>query len=142
MTTTATPIHRPPADRFGHAVARRLSAGIEEIPYEQRERLRAARVRAVQARKMPAVAPVVVGRGAGATLALGGGERSLFNRIASVLPLVALVAGLVVLHDFQSDRRANELAEVDAALLTDDLPPSAYADPGFVQFLKQSGRGE
>ena len=28
--------------------------------------------------------------------------------------------------------------KVDAALLTDDLPPSAYADPGFVQFLKTS----
>ena len=31
------------------------------------------------------------------------------------------------------------MAEVDAALLTDDLPPAAYADPGFVQFLKTSG---
>ena len=33
---------------------------------------------------------------------------------------------------------ASEIAEVDAALLTGDLPPSAYADPGFVQFLKSS----
>jgi hypothetical protein len=29
-----------------------------------------------------------------------------------------------------------EVAEVDAALLADDLPPAAYSDPGFVQFLK------
>jgi hypothetical protein len=36
----------------------------------------------------------------------------------------------------QKEDRANELAEVDTALLTDDLPPSAYADPGFVQFLR------
>jgi hypothetical protein len=28
------------------------------------------------------------------------------------------------------------LAEVDSALLIDDLPPAAYADPGFLQFLK------
>jgi hypothetical protein len=34
------------------------------------------------------------------------------------------------------DNRANELAEVDSALLIDDLPPAAYADPGFLQFLK------
>jgi hypothetical protein len=34
------------------------------------------------------------------------------------------------------DDRANELAEVDSALLIDDLPPAAYADPGFLQFLK------
>jgi hypothetical protein len=30
------------------------------------------------------------------------------------------------------------VAEFDQALLTDDLPPAAYADPGFVQFLKSS----
>ena len=27
-------------------------------------------------------------------------------------------------------------AELDAALLTDDLPPAAYSDPGFLQYLK------
>ena len=129
------------ADQFGRAVAARLSAGTDDIPYEARERLRAIRVRAVQARKMPAVAPTMVRNGNGsATLALGDGRPGLFTRIASVLPLILLAAGLVALHTFQSDRRASELAEVDAALLTDDLPPAAYADPGFVQFLKQSGR--
>lgn len=142
MSTTDHLIAPSPADRFGRAVAARLSADADDMPYELRERLRAARVRAVQARKVPAAAPVVVGRGAAATLALETEHRSLFNRIASVLPLIALVAGLVALHGYQADRRASELAEVDADLLTDDLPPSAYADPGFVQFLKQSGRGE
>ncbi len=34
----------------------------------------------------------------------------------------------------------NEVAEVDAALLTDDLPPSAYADPGFLQYLKTTAQ--
>jgi hypothetical protein len=52
---------------------------------------------------------------------------------------VVLAAGLVLIHTVQSERRANELAEVDAALLTDDLPPAAYADPGFVQFLRAGG---
>ena len=28
-------------------------------------------------------------------------------------------------------------AEIDALLLSDDLPPGAYADPGFVEFLKK-----
>jgi hypothetical protein len=123
------------ADQFGRSVAMRLEAGSQELPYEVGERLRAARVRALQIRKQPAHAPVVVGHGGSATLAFG--ERPWFIRIASALPLIALAAGLVVIHSIQSERRASELAEVDAALLTDDLPPSAYADPGFVQFLKQ-----
>ena len=136
--TTTDPLRAPaPADQFGRAVARRLSAGTDEMDYEVRERLRAARVRALAARKQEAVAPVTVGRGGAATL--GSGEPSWFNRIASVLPLVLLAAGLVFIHTVQTERRASELAEVDAELLTDDLPPAAYADPGFVQFLKSGG---
>jgi hypothetical protein len=61
------------------------------------------------------------------------------HRIASVLPLLVLAAGLVLIHMVQTERRASELAEIDAALLTDDLPPAAYSDPGFVQFLKAGG---
>ncbi|HET8748257.1 MAG TPA: DUF3619 family protein [Ramlibacter sp.] len=139
MTTTDTLLAQAKADQFGRAVAMRLSAGSEDLPYEVRERLRAARVRALQARRKPELAPVVVGRGASAALAL---KRGWLYRIGSVLPLLVLAAGLVLLHTIQTDDRASELAEVDTALLTDDLPPAAYADPGFVQFLKQSGRGE
>lgn len=128
-----------PADAFGRRVAARLSAGTAELPYEVNERLRAARMQALARRKVEA-APLVVGRGGAATLALEGEKLGLGHRIASVLPLVVLAIGLVVIQHEQSDRRASELAEVDAALLTDDLPPAAYADPGFVQFLKQSGR--
>jgi len=138
MTTITDPLRAQAlADQFGRTVAQRLSAGTDEIPYEVRERLRAARVRALAARKQEQVAPVIVGRGGAATL--GFGERTWFNRIASVLPLVILAAGLVLIHTANSDRRASELAEVDAALLTDDLPPAAYADPGFVQYLKSGG---
>jgi hypothetical protein len=143
MTTTDLLRAQQQADQFGRAVAARLTLATDEMPYEVRERLRAARVRALSAARQTAESPVVVGHRAGAaTLALGDGKPSLFNRIASVLPLILLAAGLVLIHSVQSDRRASELAEVDAALLTDDLPPAAYADPGFVQFLKQSGRGE
>lgn len=136
MTTSNPQRAQAPADRFGRAVALRLSAGTDEMPYEIRERLRAARTRAVQARR-PEAEPVAVGRGGVATL--GAREGSWLHRIASVLPLLVLAAGLVLLHGFSSERRASELAEVDAALLTDDLPPAAYADPGFVQFLKTGG---
>ena len=55
------------------------------------------------------------------------------------VPLLALLAGLVFINASQDERQATELAEVDAALLADDLPLSAYADPGFVQYLRVSG---
>ncbi len=119
-------------ERFGRAVGRRLSAGTAELPYHVTERLRAARAQAVGKRKAEATVPAVVA--SGGTLAFGG--FGLWRQIASALPLVVLVGGLVVIHSVQNDQRATEVAEVDAQLLTDDLPPEAYADPGFVQFLK------
>ena len=132
----------PAQDRFGGRVAARLAAGTQELPYEVSERLRAARMQALAKRKRVAglrTAAVVSASGSAATLTADE-HVSLWNVIASALPLLALVAGLVLIHTIQNERRANEVAEVDAALLTDDLPPSAYADPGFIQFLKQSGK--
>ena len=120
-------------ERFGRAVGRRLSAGTAELPYHITERLRAARTQAVAKRRVEPTAPAVVASGGG-KLTFGG--FGLWRQIASALPLVVLAGGLVLIHSIQNERRATEVAEVDAQLLTDDLPPEAYADPGFVQFLK------
>lgn len=140
---TNNPLMQPQqqADRFGRQVVARLAAGTAELPYSVTERLRAARVQAVARRKTAYLlgASSVFASGGSATLTFGQEGVSLWNRIASALPLIALVAGLILIHTVQNDRRASEVAEVDAALLTDDLPPAAYADPGFVQFLR-SGR--
>lgn len=128
-------------DRYGLKAASYLSAGAADLPYDISERLRAARVQAVAKRKISTVqtapATAVLGNGGSATLA-GGSDEGLgwFGRIAAVLPLIALVVGLLTITSIQNDKRAQELAEVDAALLTDDLPPAAFADPGFVQYLK------
>jgi hypothetical protein len=59
-----------------------------------------------------------------------------WGRLAAFAPLVALVLGLVFISMILDDNQANELAEIDAAILTDDLPPSAYADVGFTEFVK------
>lgn len=129
-------------DRFGRQVAARLTLGTAELPYEIIERLRAARAQAMVRRKLMTAqsAPSVVSTSGGtATLGYQDEGVSWWNRIASALPLVVLAAGLVAIHVVQNDRRASEVAEVDAALLTDDLPPAAYADPGFTQFLKSGG---
>ena len=125
-------------DRFGRLVAARLSGAQAEIPYEVSERLRAARVRALTQRRLVSVrtAPTIVASGGSAALTFGDEGLSLWNRVASALPLIVLALGLIMIHSVQNEWRASEVAEVDAALLTDALPPAAYADPGFVQFLK------
>jgi Protein of unknown function (DUF3619) len=132
-------------DRIGLKLAARLSEGADAVPHDISERLRAARVQAVSQRKrsrVVQVAPVVVRSGRSAALLLGDDGPGLWGRMAALIPLVALVAGLFFIDTIQNENRAQEVAEVDAALLTDDLPPSAYTDPGFMQFLKSSREQE
>lgn len=126
-------------DRYGLKTASYLSAAAADLPYDISERLRAARAQAVAARRIARVqaSTTPASTGVGAVLTWGSDEGfSLWNRIGSVLPLIALVIGLLTINSLQDDNFAQELAEVDAALLTDELPPDAFSDPGFVQFLK------
>lgn len=125
-------------DRFGLQVAARLSDAADDLPYDISERLRAARAQALGKRKLAVMqtATSMAVSGGAAALTFGNEHLGWWGRIAAVIPLVALVFGLIVIYTIQNDMRANELAEIDAALLTDDLPPVAYADPGFAQFLK------
>lgn len=129
-------------DRFGLRVAARLSIGSTELPHDISERLRVARLQAVTNRKRIQIitstksASAVYGSGSSASMSFDDEGLNIWNRLASFLPLIALVVGLVSISVVQNDIRAKELAEVDSALLVDDLPPAAYADAGFAQFLK------
>jgi Protein of unknown function (DUF3619) len=126
-------------DRFALKAASYLSAGAAGLPYDISERLRAARVQAVSKRKMVKVhtAGNVVSNGSSAAMTWGSHDGlNWWSRIGSVIPLIALVVGLLTINSVQNDNRAKEVAEIDSALLTDELPPAAFSDPGFVQFLK------
>lgn len=125
-------------DRFGLKLAARLSAGTADLPHDISERLRVARSQAVAKRKLrqTVVAASVVSSGGAAVMSAGDEGLTWWHRIAAALPLLALAIGLVAINAVQNDRFAKELAAVDAALLVDDLPPAAYADPGFVQYIK------
>ena len=130
-------------DRFALKTTSYLSAGTADLPYDISERLRAARTQAVAQRKITKVqvANLASSNGASTSLTLGSGfgdGLSWWARAGSFVPLITLVFGLLVINSVQSDKRVQELAEVDAALLIDALPPAAFADPGFVQFLKNT----
>jgi hypothetical protein len=133
------------AERFALRVAGRLSRGTDELPYDISERLRASRMQALSKRKKltaPAriATPVAIDGGGNATLGRGGEGGGWWSVLVSAVPMMALVVGLVMINTAQDENSASDLAEVDSALLTDDLPPAAYADPGFVQFLKTSAK--
>jgi len=123
--------------------ARRITACLSEnavaVSSDIAERLRFSREQALEraraARQQAATAPLGITRG-GAGI-LGGGW---WVKVASVVPLVALIAGLVLIQQSQTRAQISTAAEVDAALLSDDLPPAAYSDAGFIEFLKTPPR--
>ena len=128
-------------ERFALKATSFLSAAAADLPHDISERLRAARVQAVAKRKVTKaqMAAGVLNVG-GSSAVLSGGNDGLgwWGRIGAVMPLVALIVGLLTINSVQNDNRAQEVAEVDAALLIDVLPPAAFSDPGFLQFLKTS----
>lgn len=133
-------------DEFGLRIAAQLNSAALDLPHDISERLRAARTRAVAARLMPQnrlqTSKSVTNQNGVGLLSFGDEGLNIWSRLASLLPLIALIAGLAIIQNIMDDDRANELAEVDAALLIDDLPPAAYADPGFLQFLKMPATSE
>jgi hypothetical protein len=59
---------------------------------------------------------------------------------ATAVPLVMLAVGIVVVDTVHQEQSAAELAEVDSALLTDDVPLVAYADRGFGVYIRNTRR--
>ena len=51
--------------------------------------------------------------------------------------MVILVLGLISIVQYEKQQRINETADIDTAMLTDDLPVSAYADHGFNAYLEK-----
>lgn len=126
-------------DRFALKTVSYLSASVSDLPHDMAERLRAARAQAVAKRKITKLqtASSIVKSGGSAAISWGSSDGlGWWGRIGSVMPLIALVIGMWTIHTVQNDNRAQEIAEVDAAILIDELPPAAFSDPGFLQFLK------
>ncbi len=140
MTNSIIYQHDLEQERFGLRVASRLSDSLDDLPYEISERLRAARVQAVSKRKMVStkMATSIVNLGGGSSLTLGSNQQHWWGKLATAAPLLMLVLGLIAINLIQDDMHIKEIADLDAALLTDDLPPTAYTDPGFVHYLKIS----
>ena len=122
-----------------------LNENLESLPASTTERLAAARKLALSRKK--ADAPQGAARA---------GLRRFFDvdfhfsgvrpsgtglgRLGVALPLLALVVGLGGLYQYEQEQRIDELAELDAAMLADELPLTAYLDHGFNAYLESQQR--
>ena len=117
---------------FGHQIKQQLDRSLD-LEAATLNRLKAAREQALARQRLtePAFAlawvDAIVGRLSGnpasASIALGG---------------AALILALVGIQYWQRAPTVEEIEEIDAALLTSDLPIGAYLDQSFDTWLKRS----
>lgn len=127
----------PSEHELAKRIVQHLDYGLERLEPGVRERLLAARRVALSRHREQ---PVAV-----AGLAWAGHAAAYFteHRLAGARYLIVismLVAALAGVAYWQGNGATNELAELDAGLLTDELPVNAYLDKGFDSWLKRSSR--
>lgn len=123
---------------FAYRVRHALNEKLDDLPASTTDRLAAAR-KAAMARKKAHV-EVRVAR---TELATAGGFGSAFgwiNRFSVALPLMLVLCGMVGVYHYEQQQSIAELAELDAALLSDELPLSAYLDHGFNAYIETRGQ--
>jgi len=130
--------------RFALRIAANLTEQAESAPQDISERLRFAREQALERARLarrglvPQAVPAVQTLTGGVTALLSGGHSPWWLKLVSLVPLAVLLIGLSAIEDLHDRSQIAAAAEIDAALLSDGLPPDAYRDPGFLEFLKTS----
>lgn len=122
--------------RIAYRIAARLSQRADTLEGDVAERLRFAREQALERAKAARAAqsrPVVAVTASGAAVLGRGGW---WLKLGSALPILALAAGLFLIQHLHTQAQIEAAAQIDVELLADDLPPEAYNDAGFVEFLK------
>ena len=133
--------------QFAAQVRLALEESTERLPYRVSYRLKSARTAAL-ARLDESLATQTssarVSSAGNGTLTLGGlppNTRGLARwgwMALSTVSALVLAVGLFTIADWSEQDWADEAAEIDLAVLTDELPIAAYADRGFGVYLKNS----
>ncbi|MCE2999595.1 MAG: DUF3619 family protein [Betaproteobacteria bacterium] len=120
---------------FAQKIVRELDRGSCELDRSTLLRLSEARNQALDLYRQAPLPQLVLAGGH-----LAGLDRKITG-LRYVLPLAVLVLGLAGIVYWQgSNGTDGEVADIDARLLTDDLPIDAYLDQGFDSWLKRQQR--
>jgi len=118
--------------QVAHRVKQHLNQGLDLDP-DKLARLKEARERALA--RLPLESRMALWASADNVLGRSVSSSSLIPRL--LLPIAVLILGLVAINHWRDSQLAAEIVEIDAAVLTGDLPLDAYLDKGFDAWLKR-----
>ena len=124
---------------FEREIRSALDASVSRLPYSITHRLELARMAALARHRplarrttQPVLRPLLTEGSADP-----GTRGARWWRVGlAALPALVLAAGLYAIALWNDTEAADEIAEIDSAMLTDDVPLAAYTDRGFGVFLK------
>lgn len=123
-------------EEFGYRIRQALNEGLERLDYRTTYRLEQARQVALARQTQAQAAWVPVPQTAGGPSA-GGQPFGWLARLGLAAPLLAIAIGYLGIYQYQESRRISELADMDFAVLLDEVPISTYADKGFGTLLSE-----
>ncbi|OWW18525.1 DUF3619 family protein [Noviherbaspirillum denitrificans] len=121
---------------FAYKVRHALNESADKLPASTAEKLASARKIALSRQKKESGLRVLVTRPvfAGDAGRLFNAPLAWLGRMGTMVPVVALFALLASIYQVEQ-RHISDTAEMDVAVLADELPLSAYLDNGFNAFL-------
>lgn len=130
--------------RFAGQIRLALEESSEHLPYRVSYRLQSARLAALsrmaEPQELPAQVFAMPSPSGAATIALAGGPPRVparWGRLTmGLLSALVVAGGLYAISEWTEIDRADEAADIDLAVLTDEVPISAYADRGFGVFIE------
>ena len=129
---------------LAYKIRHALNENLDALPDATTGRLAAARARALSRKKPDA---------SHAAVRAAKRPRSILNRIVDALftgpalarlgvavPMLALVFGMGGVYQYEQQQHLAAMAEIDAAVLADELPLTAYLDQGFNKYMESQQR--
>jgi len=116
---------------FGYKARQVLNQGVDSLDGSVAERLHRARQMALNSQRIPVQGLRLAGIGQEV-------EHVFFSNARTLVAVVALTVGVMGTYYWNAFQQAQEYEEIDSALLTDELPPSAYLDRGFHVWLERA----
>jgi len=126
--------------RTAYRLRHLLDQGAADLPSATLDQLAAARRHALIQKKSSIKAPQHVLQTSGIKRLPAGVSHIWLNRLGLLLPLAALVLGLIGISQHAQRQRILDTAELDAEMLTDELPIDAWLDRGFDAFMNDERR--